>query len=402
MNASTRSLTILGGKTMKKLALVLALAFVLSLGLSLVSFAHVDGQRDQYEWTVPKINPENPAINFDGYVDLEGEWNGAVCVPIDFSEDSPTYEEVTLWPQGVWNGSFNFNSYDECDPMWNMTINTYFLWDEDGLYIATKCDDCKVYRDAYTAKDYLDYLMGRADSYSGGLGFHLELMICCNDSADAYVNDPDGHWPNFFMGTIPENTPCWYADYPDITSADEPLSDLAKKFKHGQRLAAAADENGYHPFSQEIFIPWEYINGVGHEGDVVIEGKVGTAGTTFTAGLIYSVRSTDDEQPRMKLTNAQGWRHYDFYSLSATPAEKSSKQVEAPVEEEPTVEEPTVEEPTVEEPAAEEPAEETVTPAPTETTTTTKTNPKTADVSVLFYALAAISAIGGISVFKRR
>ena len=83
----------------------------------------------------------------------------------------------------------------------------------------------------------------------------------------------------------------------------------------------------------------------------------------------------------------------DFYALSATPAEKSDKVVEdAPVVEEPEVEvEVEVEEPEVE---VEVETEVEETPAPS--------NPSTADVSVLFYALAAISAIGGISVFKRK
>jgi len=60
-------------KTMKKLALALALAIVLSLGLSVAGSAYVDGVREQYEWNIPKINPENPAIVLDGDVDLEGE-----------------------------------------------------------------------------------------------------------------------------------------------------------------------------------------------------------------------------------------------------------------------------------------------------------------------------------------
>ena len=92
------------------------------------------------------------------------------------------------------------------------------------------------------------------------------------------------------------------------------------------------------------------------------------------------------------MSQTQGWANPDIYYLSATPAEKSDKVVEdAPVVEEPEVEvEEPAEEPEVE---VEEPEVEE-TPAPS--------NPSTADVSVLFYALAAISAIGGISVFKRK
>ncbi|MBQ4627851.1 MAG: hypothetical protein IJB44_02105, partial [Clostridia bacterium] len=73
------------------------------------------------------------------------------------------------------------------------------------------------------------------------------------------------------------------------------------------------------------------------------------------------------------------------------PAEEPEVEVEEPAEEpEVEVEEP-AEEPEVE---VEEEPEVEETPAPS--------NPSTADVSVLFYALAAISAIGGISVFKRK
>ena len=71
------------------------------------------------------------------------------------------------------------------------------------------------------------------------------------------------------------------------------------------------------------------------------------------------------------------------------------KVVEAPVVEEEVEEEVEVE---TEEPEVEVEVEVKTeveeTPAPS--------NPSTADVSVLFYALAAISAIGGISVFKRK
>jgi hypothetical protein len=96
------------------------------------------------------------------------------------------------------------------------------------------------------------------------------------------------------------------------------------------------------------------------------------------------------------MSQTQGWGNPDFYSLSATPAEKSDKVVEAPVVEEEVEEEVEVEVETEVEVEVETEVEVEVeeTPAPS--------NPSTADVSVLFYALAAISAIGGISVFKRK
>ena len=46
---------------MKKLALVMAVAFVLSIAFGVVSNAHVNGVREQYEWTVPKIKYAYPS-----------------------------------------------------------------------------------------------------------------------------------------------------------------------------------------------------------------------------------------------------------------------------------------------------------------------------------------------------
>ncbi|MBO7261174.1 MAG: hypothetical protein J6U97_06785, partial [Bacteroidaceae bacterium] len=252
----------------------------------------INGVREQYSWNVPKVNPENPVINFDGVVDLEGEWKGAQCVSIDMSEDSTTYQEITVWPQGVWSGDFKVGSYEHLDPKWRMTIDTYFLWDEAGLYIATKCDDSKVFKGLYSADEYMNYLSGRADYYDGNLGNHLELMITCINSSDAYINDLGGHWPNFFMGTTNAGEACWQADDTATDSADPNPNEITQKFKHGQMATTIPDADGNYSFSQEIFIPWEYINqDIDSDGKTVTVGNVGTAGTTYTAGLIYSVRS---------------------------------------------------------------------------------------------------------------
>jgi hypothetical protein len=192
------------------------------------------------------------------------------------------------------------------------------------------------------------------------------------------------------MGTVPAGVACWADNEVAGDSFDPNPNDITKAIKHAQVNTGVQNAEGFYEFSQEIFLPWDYINSdVNADGVVEKVGNVGTAGTTFTMGLIYSVRSADDTQPRMKLTNAAGWNNYDYYSLSATPAEKSDVVVEdAPVVEEEVEEEVEVEVEVETEVEVEE------TPAPS--------NPSTADVSVLFYALAAISAIGGISVFKRK
>lgn len=312
--------------------------------------SHVDGNKPQYDYAIPKVNPWNPAIVFDGTVDLEKEWAGATCVSIDMSEDSTTFDEITLWPQGVWNGDFKIGSYEELDPMWRMTINTYFLWDDNGLYIATKCDDCSVFKGLYNAEEYINYLAGRSDSYSGDYGFHFEPMIVASADKDAYVSDEGGHWPNFFIGTTNPGEACWKDNEVALDSVTASSDELSSKIKHAQILNAGSS------FSQEIFLPWEYINSDLVDGTIETVGNVGTAGTTFRAGLIYSVRSSDEIQTRLKYSNAKGWANYDSYTLSAQSVDpialpeesefvdETSKEVVHSVVESGSTEQPNIEE----------------------------------------------------------
>ena len=386
---------------MRKVSLIVAIAMVISLVAAFGASAHVNGTRDQKEWTVPHINANNPVINFDGVVDTEGEWKGAVDVVIDFRFDNPDYEEITLWPVGVWSsGAWDPGSYDEFDEKWEMTIHTYFLWDEAGLYIATKCDNAKIGpRGPWSWPEYGQYAFGEIEGYEGIAGIDFEPMICPTDAADAYVNNEGGKWPMFIMGTTPAGGAAWLDGDVISWSGDANPDAITAAVKHGQTATMTADADGYYHFSQEIFLPWEYINGVADEdGNVTSIANIGTAGTVFTAGLIYDYRTADEEETRLSYSNAAGWSNYDFYMLSATPAEDAGVTVSEPAVEEPAVEEPTVEEPTVEEPAVEEPTVDEPTPAPTPA----PSNPSTADVSVIFYALAALSAVGGISVFKRK
>ncbi|MBO5036063.1 MAG: hypothetical protein J6D42_03185 [Clostridia bacterium] len=395
---------------MKKLAIALALAIVLSLGLSVVANAYVDGVREQYEWNVPKINPENPAIVFDGDVDLEGEWKGAVCVPLDASPNSDTYEEITLWSPAVWTGgAYDFGSFDEMDDAFKITINTYYLWDDAGLYIASTCDNLTAYNGVYTVNEYLksrDGANGYTDAYdyTGMYGHSFEPMIYYGtESTSGY------HWPYFFIGSV-EGGDAWM-DY-GVTSCSNwantaftaekgnPDKDhaIAKQIRSIGNVTAEPDAEGYRHWDLEIFLPWEYLNSaVDENGALYQNAEHGKAGSSFAIGAIWGVRNAAEDGAaagvRVRMSQTQGWANPDIYYLSATPAEKSDKVVEdAPVVEEPEVEvEVEVEEPEVE---VEVETEVEETPAPS--------NPSTADVSVLFYALAAISAIGGISVFKRK
>ena len=403
---------------MKKLALALALAIVLSLGLSVVASAHVNGVREQYEWDIPKRNPENPAIVFDGDVDLEGEWFGALLVPLDASPNSDTYEEITLWSPKVWTGGvYDFNSFDEMDDAYKITINTYFLWDEEGLYIASTCDNLTAYNGVYNVSEYLknrDYAYGYTPDeyvYEGLYGHSYEPMIYRSGSEE---DVPGYHWPYFFIGSV-EGGDAWM-DY-GVTScssyettaynaaAGNPDKDnaIAKRIRSVGNVTPEVDAEGYRHWDLEIFLPWDYINAnVDENGELVQVGRLGKAGETLRIGAIWGVRNAGQDGPdnnpnagiRVRISQTMGWGGQDYYNLSATPAAKSDKVVENT---EPEVTEPEVTEPEVTEPEVTEPEdteEPEVTPAPS--------NPSTADVSVLFYALAAISAIGGISVFKRK
>ena len=236
----------------------------------------------------------------------------------------------------------------------------------------------------------------------------FEPMIYYTDS-----NDIDGgyHWPSFYIGTI-EGGDAWL-DY-DVTSGanyetakynaenGNPDKDnaIAKKIRSVSNVSAPNAE-GVRSWDLEVFLPWEYLNaGIDENGALYQRGELGQAGDIFRIGAIWAVRNVDTEGGsnagiRVRMSQTKSWGAPDFYALSATPAEKSDKVVETPVvEEEPEVEEPEVEVEVETEVEVEVEEEVEETPAPS--------NPSTADVSVLFYALAAISAIGGISVFKRK
>ena len=310
---------------MKKLAIALALAIVLSLGLSVVANAYVDGVREQYEWNVPKINPENPTIVFDGDVDLEGEWKGAVCVTLDASADSDTYEEVTLWSPAVWGGAYDFASFDEMDDAYKITINTYYLWDDAGLYIASTCDDLTAYNGHLTFEEYAKYYEGavgvtEAYEYTGMSAHAFEPMIYYTDS-----NDIDGgyHWPSFYIGTI-EGGDAWL-DYEVTSGANyetakynaengNPDKDnaIAKKIRSVSNVSAPNAE-GVRTWDLEVFLPWEYLNaGIDENGALYQRGELGQAGDIFRIGAIWAVRNVDTEGGstagiRVRMSQTQGW-----------------------------------------------------------------------------------------------
>jgi hypothetical protein len=202
-------------------------------------------------------------------------------------------------------------------------------------------------------------------------------------------------WLEFWADTLGEDD--FWNDDSVVYYAGNPNNPF--EIKTASWRATEANENGAYPYCIEAFIPWDALRyGIGG-ADKVFEDEM-KAGSILMIGQIYLDGNGEVDESGNPFDWGRGfdcpsWGYYNYYMLSATPAEQSA--VEAAPEVEVEVEEPEVEvEVETEEPEVEVEVETEVeeTPAPS--------NPSTADVSVLFYALAAISAIGGISVFKRK
>ena len=381
---------------MKKLAIVLALALVVSLTASIGASAFYTGESasEQLEYIVPKINPNNPAIVIDGKVDLEGEWYGAVKTGVDLSS-AEAAENYGLWDATVWGQTFSYGEVnddyytipDEFHNVWDV----YWLWDEAGLYFALVCDTDttpSVFNPAIYTDGGIEGQTHRVDGFTP--------MIRPSDSEeDAY------EWLEFWAATI-DGTPFWNDDSMiyHAKNAETPFTIETASWR-----STTPNENGAYPYSIEAFLSWDSIcYGTGAEKVIDITPA---AGLTIMIGQIFLdgnglVDENNAPYDWARGFDCPGWGSFNYYMMSATPA-ADAPTAEAPAEE-PAVEEP-AEEPTVEEPETEEPevtpSVETSTPAPV-VSTSSNANPSTADVSVIFYALAALSAVGGISVFRKK
>jgi hypothetical protein len=242
----------------------------------------------------------------------------------------------------------------------------YFRWDEEYLYIGV------VTYHAYSSE------VDASAMWSAGTDC-LQIYIGLDDGDGDMYNDPH---LGFGVNGNQDATAAYSSTF------EQSMPDAADTATVNDGIKAAVGVDGL-AITWEIAVP--LADGLGSAGAIddeylfscadIVEGQYYVQ---VGKGCLWAGKTPTDS-PMLVFAEALA---------------EEEPAAEEPAAEEPAAEEPAAEEPAAEEPAAEEPAAtETVTPAPT---TTTNTNPKTADVSVLFYALAAVSAIGGISVFKRK
>ena len=258
---------------------------------------------------------------------------------------------------------------DEASAM-NATVDYWFKWDEEYLYVAIKA-----------AKVYSSEVDGSA-LWSAGTDC-FQFYIGLDDGDGDMYNDPH---LGFGINGNQDATELFFNTF------EQSMPDAADSATVTDGMKGKCAVDGLYQ-TYEIAIP--LADGLGSAGAIDDEYLISVA--FISDGSFYA------EMGQGVLWSGKTPTNSPMLVFAEAPAEEAPAEepaAEEPAAEEPAAEEPAAEEPAAEEPAAEEPAAtETVTPAPT---TTTNNNPKTADVSVLFYALAAVSAIGGISVFKRK
>ena len=337
---------------MKKslIALLVAVFMVVAMISASAEPYQADGELVPAEVTVPKAT-----VNvLDGAIDAAYGEAKLVVTGAGRSED-----EKLINPR---------DSFADSDEALAVQIKWYFAWDEEYFYIAA--DVNKPYaseHDEYSnwgaGTDFFQIYFGNdfADPWGGahlGLGFNGN-----SDASEIYVN--------VFEPSMPD------------TLDNATLNEM---------VIASISTNGLSTI-YEVAIPLEDAVGIAP----VVGEEIYFSGALFTSF---------DGQPAFQVGQGVFWADKDLEYCpllilgDAVAVEEPvvEEPAEEPAEEEPAVEEPAEEEPTVEEPAEEEPVVDEPTPAPTPA----PSNPSTADVSVIFYALAALSAVGGISVFKRK
>jgi hypothetical protein len=303
---------------MKKMMRFIAIALLICFALGMSATAHYDGIRDQERHNVPKVNPDNPSINFDGTVDLEGEWAGALHYTLDITTLN---EDLTIWDHGVWGGETIITHWDDVPEAQRLKWDYYMLWDDRGLYIAVVNENDTTYSGPLNVAALLE---GTIDPDT--VPDRHSFMISPTDEFDGMDSSPGNmYWWYFYPVTdqgefwMEGQTTTWnsYANNPE----NLPVRIAGKR-------DAQPNAQGYYPYSMEIFIPW---NGLKFD----TEGKPGqwefdaVEGWTFTMGTIAEDR-TGDVTKQIRVTNAKGWLNYDFFTL-AGPVDTVVGEV-APVE----------------------------------------------------------------------
>ncbi|MBE6896898.1 MAG: hypothetical protein E7477_07340 [Ruminococcaceae bacterium] len=241
----------------------------------------------------------------------------------------------------------------------------FFRWDEQYIYMAVKVS--KPYESAVD-----EYAAWGADTDG------IQVYFGLDDGDGDMYNDPHCQfWVN-------SNAECTEA-YAQVF--EQSMPDAADNATASDLMLAAVAQDGLYTI-YEVALPLS--EALGSEGALNDEYLFSLAfffgGGTYgyqVGQSVFWAEKTPLNSPMLVFSEA--------LAVEEEP-EATEPEVTEPEVTEPEVTEPEVTEPEVTEPEVTEEPE--VTPAPS--------NPSTADVSVLFYALAAISAIGGISVFKRK
>jgi len=247
----------------------------------------------------------------------------------------------------------------------------YFRYDDEYLYI------CAVVTKPYVSENVNGSLWTNVDDM-------MQLYFGIDDGDSEGTNDPhcgfgivaaadcSETWVNCFEQSMPDAADTATVNDAVIASIGteglNSIYELAVPLAEALGYSSLAEKDEICLFSGAFFFA-DDIAGIAYEvGEGVFWGdKKPTDSPLLIAGPLAEVVAAEE------------------------PAEEPAEEV---------VEEPAEE--VVEEPAVEEPVEEVVAPAPATTTPAPTTTPKTADISVIFYALAAVSAVGGIAAFRKK
>ena len=332
---------------------------VMMFVMAIPSFAYYNGEREPSNYTVPKINSDNPGIVFDGIVDLNGEWYGALHNDIDLTKEEGS-KEITLWDPKIWNQELDSlitqeGGWKDLPDDLKCTWNYYYMWDDVGLYIAVTCDNDK----SNPGPLDVNSLMG--DSYdSNKFPDCQSFMITPYDNLDNGREAGWMYWYDVWANYL--DKPFWIEEQ---TTTWDNFSNNPKNLdvKVASKRDAKPTTEGYYPYAIEMFIPWE---GLKYDADGTTIKNVFTAkeGWTFMLGAIGENR-TGDKTYYIRGTKAKDWLNYDYYKLGiAAPA------------------------------------------VIVETTEVTDDvsgdNPVTSDANVIIYALSAISSLTGFLVLKKK
>ena len=303
---------------MRKISRFLSFMLLLSFALSISASAWYSSDRDQQHIDVPKVNPDNPRINFDGVVDLEGEWAGAAHFTFDMRTLN---EELTVWDWSVWETSepHYVEQWQDIPENQRHKWDYYLLWDDRGLYIAVVCETDT------TKVGPLDVPAFRAGDFDGNLIPDRQAFMITPTDDDGGMDSSPGtmYWWYFYTETS-ENF--WQvAQTVNFNSYDDDPNNLPVRI--GTWRASELNAKGAYPYSMEIFIPWVSFNYEDGGGDSQWTNVSFVEGHTLTMGTIAEDR-TGDLATQIRVTNSAGWVNYDFLTL-AGPVETITAPAEA-------------------------------------------------------------------------